>query len=150
MASPLSPTDHDTIAGVIFPILPEHVARFFDCRKRVFVKYVGREALPTKLKLGSKLFFYQSRSNKCIVGEARIVDMTIDTAEEVTRKYPDDLFLTAEELEDYVGNRKNKRMLVLVLKDIRKYATPIRLDKGPAMSGRYMTKAALESLRATQ
>ena len=137
----------DTV-GIIFPVLPEHIHRFFERRKRVFVKFLAREIIPPKLQVGSKLFFYQSRSNKEVVGEARIVEIGNGTVEEVHARFDCDLFLTPTELEEYAGNRKAKRMLFFVLEDAKKYAVPLRLNKSVTMAGQYMTKKMLKNLRS--
>mgnify|MGYP001077015786 CR=1 FL=1 len=142
--------DQKDIIGIIFPVLPEHLHRFFERKKRVFVKFVAREDAHRSLQSGSKLFFYESRSNKEIVGEARIVDITSGMVEEVLAIYGEDLFLTRIELEEYAGDRKAKRMLVLVLGDVKKYAIPLRLDKSVTMAGQYMTKSMYDDLRAKQ
>jgi len=139
----------DTI-GIIFPVLPEHLHRFFERQKRVFVKFVGREVVPRSLQSGSRLFFYESRSNKEIVGEAKIVEITSGTIEEALAKYGEDLFLTRIELEDYAGDRKTKRMLALVLEDVKKYTVPLRPNKSVTMAGQYMTKSMYDDLRAKQ
>lgn len=130
--------DDRHIVGIIYPLIPQHICRFFEDRKKVFVKFVG--GFPRKLQSGSTLFFYESRSNKEVVGEARIVEIGSGTVEEVLARFGMDLFLTRNELEEYAGNRKSKRMLVLSLRDIRKYAVPLRLEKSVTMAGQYMTK----------
>jgi len=141
-------SDEDTL-GLIFPILPHHLRRFFEDQKKVFVKFVGRGLSPRKLQSSSRLFFYESGSNKEIVGEARIIEMTTGIAEEVLTKYGKDLFLTPNELEVYVGDRKAQRMLVLILKDAKRYQVPLRVHKGLTMAGQYMTRAMYQKLSAT-
>lgn len=137
----------DTV-GVIFPILAHHLRRIFDDQKRVFVKFIGRELSPGRLHSGSRLFFYQSGSSKEVVGEARIVGIAAGTVEEVLAKHGKDLFLTPTELETYAGNRKAKRMLILILEDAKRYQVPLKLDKGLTMAGQYMTKTMYDDLRA--
>jgi hypothetical protein len=139
--------DANDYVGVMFPILPEHCQRFFEGRKTVFVKYMSRESLPRRLHSGSRLFLYQSRNNREIVGEARIVEMASATLEEVLARFGDDVFLTRTELEEYSGTRKGKRMLVLVLEEARKYASSLKLDKSITMAGQYMTKKTLRELK---
>jgi len=144
----MGPKDGKDVLGIIFPVLPEHLRRFFEGKKRVFVKFVGN--VPLWLQSGSKLFFYESRSDKEVVGEARIVEIGAGTVEEVLAEYGEDLFPTRIELEEYAGDRKAKRMLVLVLGDVKKYAIPLRLDKSVTMAGQYMTKSMYDDLRAKQ
>lgn len=114
--------------------------------KKIFVKFVGRA--PKMLQPGAKLFFYESRSKKEIVGEARITELSYGTVGEVVEKYANDLFLTRKELEEYAGDRRGKRMLVLRLSNARKYSLPLRMDKPVTMAGQYMTKRMYNGLRA--
>jgi len=141
-------TAEDEIVGVIFPILPHHLQRFLKERKKVFVKYLCQDVPPEKLLVGSKLFFYQSRSNKEIVGEARIGQISDGTVEEVLAKFGNDLFLTRNELELYAGNRIRKRMLVLVLEEVKHYTAPLKLGRSVTMAGQYMTRNMLSNLKA--
>lgn len=136
--------EDNEVLGIVYPMLGHHIQRFFEEQKKVFVKFVGRE--PQRLRSGCKLFFYESRSNKEVVGEGRIVQIYNETIDEVHAKFGDDLFLTWTELEEYAGNRKTKRVLVLVLKDIRRYRIPLRLDKSVTMAGRYMTRRMQDNL----
>jgi hypothetical protein len=63
-------------------------------------------------------------------------------------RFGDDVFLTRTELENYSGNRKGKRMLVLVLEGTRRYASPLKLGKSITMAGQYMTKRMLRELKS--
>lgn len=144
----MAPTDQCDTIGIIFPISEDHVERFFNGKKSVFVKFFGRDTIPERLQKGSRLFFYQSRSKKEVVGEAMIADVTSGRIEEMFVRYGDDLFLTRSELQEYAGTRKAKSMLVLVLQKVRRYTVPLRLDKSVTMAGQYMTKKMLENLRA--
>jgi len=143
----LTSSGHDDTYGIIFPILPHHLQRFFVGRKKVFAKYFGNERIPVRLRVGSRLFFYESGGNKQVVGEARIVGIESGTHAEVLTRYGDDLFLTPVEFEAYARDRRAKRMLVLVLEDVKKYAVPLRLNKGLTMAGQYMTREILGELR---
>jgi hypothetical protein len=134
------------IIGIIFPLLSSHIQRFFDEDKKVFVKFFAQENLPLRLRKGSKLFFYESRSNRQIVGEATIVEVGAATAEDAIARFGDDLFLAKEELERYVGVRKKKRMLILVVDRPKRYRNALRLEKPITMTGQYMTKNMHESL----
>jgi hypothetical protein len=126
--------------GIIFPLLPKHVERFLNEGKTVFVKFFGKERIPLRLRPGSKLFLYESRGNKEIVGEARITRVESVRASDVVAKYGARLFLEQLEFEEYVGNRGDKTMLALVLRDVRRYAIPLSLKKSVTMAGRYMTR----------
>lgn len=110
------------VIGIIFPILPDHVKRLLLDRKKIFVKFVSKDL--RRLRIGGKLFLYESRGTRTIVGEAEIEDIARATAAEVVSKYGHDLFLTTDELEKYVGNRTEKRMLVLAKKGAKISCSP--------------------------
>ncbi len=126
--------------GIIFPLLPKHAERFLNEGKTVFVKFFGKERITLRLRPGSKLFLYESQRNKEIVGEARIIRLESVRASDAVSMYGARLFLTQLEFEEYVGNRRDKTMLALVLGDVRRYAVPLSLDKSVTMAGRYMTR----------
>jgi len=130
--------EQDEIVGIVFSLSQEHIRRFFDEGKTVFVKFAASQ--PTHLNIGSRLFFYQSKSRKEIVGEARIIKISSDMPDTVLATYGDQLFLTPNELREYVGERSSKKMLVLVLDKVKRYSVPIKLVKPLTMAGQYMTK----------
>jgi hypothetical protein len=136
----------DTILGIIFPLSREHIERFFEGHKTVFVKFYGSHSVPTRLRRGSKLFFYQSRGGKEIVGEAKIIEISSGTFDDVWKKFAERLFLTRNELEAYVGNRRNSPMTVLVLSKVKKYSSPVTLPHSLTMAGEYMTKQMYDRL----
>lgn len=137
------------IVGIVFPFLPLHVPRFFENGKTVFVKFFGKETVPLRLRSGHKLFFYESGGRKVIVGEATIAQVTGERADQVfTRFGEDELFLGRSELQDYIGDRGTRRVLVLVVKDAKSYTIPLRLKKSVTMAGCYMTKKMYDDLTA--
>jgi len=137
------------IVGMIFPLLPTHARRFFEEGKTVFVKFYGKQTSPKSLSMGDTLFFYESKGNKEIVGEVRIVEVDQGTPSEILTKHGDRLFLMADEFEEYVGERKGRKMLVLVVKAARKYANPLKLGKSVTMAGQYMTRELYDQLKAS-
>ena len=143
----LSKDDSSQVVGIIFSVLPQHARRFFDEGKTVFVKFFGRERIPLKLQRGHRIFFYEPRGNKEIVGEARIVSIDTVPAAEVFSVFGDRLFLTQSELQDYAGQRKDRKMLTLVLEDARRYSLPLKLGKSVTMAGRYMTREMYKQIR---
>jgi len=138
--------DQKDIIGIIFPLLRSHVQRFLEGRKKVFVKFCCRETAPVRSQLGSRLFFYESRGSKEIVGEARISEVSSGTIEEVLSRFGDNLFLTRDELEEYARGRRAKKMLVLVAENAKRYTSPLKLNEGITMAGRYMRRELWRSL----
>jgi hypothetical protein len=140
----------DVILGIIFPLSQEHIERFFEGHRTVFVKFYGRQRVPTRLRRGSRLFFYRTGGRKEIVGEAKIVEINSGAFDDVWNRFADGLFLTRNELEAYVGKRRDSQMTVLVLDEVREYQAPIILQHPLTMAGQYMTKEMYDRLRATR
>jgi hypothetical protein len=133
--------------GIIFPFFPKHLERLLNQHKTVFVKFFGRERIPVNLHPGSKLFLYESKGDKEIMGEAKILRVESLRASDVISVYGERLFLTQSEFDEYVGNRRDKRILVLVLEDAKRYAVPLKLNRSVTMAGRYMTSKMYKDLR---
>jgi len=136
------------IVGVTYPIPKQFVDRFFKEGKDVFVKPA---TVWKQLKPGMKFVFYQSREDTGFVGEARIKNVKlIDDPMKVFELYGDRVFLTKEELKEYVksqerwksfrsrGREKKKRWLVIELEDIRKYDKPVKPKRFVPVGGQYL------------
>jgi hypothetical protein len=137
----------DEIIGIVFPLLPQHTMRLLEEGKKVFVKYFGRDNAPTRLKSGHRLFLYESKGTRRIVGEAKIREIRRGTAAEIWSTFGNDLFLNKQEFDAYVGERKQRSMLVLVIGSPLRYADPLSRDKPLTMAGEYMTKQAYDRLK---
>jgi len=136
----------DEFLGVIFPLSHSHIEQFLANGKNVFVKYCGKSTIPRHIDNGSKLYFYESKSAKHIVGEAKIIKITQCTIDEVIEKFSDRLFLTRDELNAYANGRRTKMMLVLTLEKMKRYSAPLPLDKSLTMAGQYMTKSLYQRI----
>ncbi|MGA2625738.1 MAG: DUF365 domain-containing protein [Candidatus Bathyarchaeia archaeon] len=141
----MSEKENNEIVGVIYPLTQDHIERFFR-GKTVFVKFLSRGIVPPGLRRGSKLLFYMTGGSKEVLGEARIMDIASATSQDVLENYRDRLFLTATELEDYVGERRHKPMLVLTISDVKRYRPPRILSKYITMAGQNVTKQWYENL----
>jgi len=133
------------IIGVAFPIPKRFMDRFFKDGKDVFIKPA---TVWKELKPGMKFVFYQSHEDTGFVGEAKIKDIKlIDDPMKVFEMYGDRLFLTKEELKEYVKSqerwgrkkeRKRKKWLVIELEDIRKYDEPVKPKRFVPVGGQYL------------
>jgi len=133
------------IIGVAFPIPKQFMDRFFKEGKNVFIKPA---TIFKELKPGMKFVFYQSHEDTGFVGEAKIKEIKlIDDPIKVFEMYGDRVFLTKEELKEYVrsqgrwsrkGSKKRKRWLVIELEDIRKYDKPIKPKRFVPVGGQYI------------
>ena len=136
------------IVGATFPIPKRFMNRFFEKGKNVFIKPA---TLWKNLRPGMKLVFYQSHEDTGFVGEAKIKDIKlIDDPMKVFEMYGDRVFLTKEELEEYVksqerwksfrsrGREKKKRWLDIELESIRKYDEPTKPKRFVPVGGQYV------------
>ncbi|RLI85878.1 MAG: hypothetical protein DRP01_05290 [Archaeoglobales archaeon] len=135
------------IVGVTFPIPKQFMDRFFKEDKNVFVKPA---TVWKELKPRMKFVFYQSREDQGFVGEAKIKEIKlIDDPMKVFEIYGNRVFLTKEELKDYVKSqerwgrkteKKKKKWLVIELEDIRKYDKPIKPKRFVPVGGQYIRR----------
>ncbi len=136
------------IVGVAFPIPKQFVDRFFKEGKDVFIKPA---TVFKELKPQMKFVFYQSRKDTGFVGEAKIKEIKlIDDPMKVFEMYEDRVFLTKEELREYVRSQgrwrhvksrgivKKKRWLVIELEDIKKYDKPVKPKRFVPVGGQYI------------
>ena len=146
-----SEKNKDKYVGIIYPVPSNLVSRFFDQGKNVFVKYLPKVGYH-HLKVGNKILFYASRQIKKIVGEGTIQRLELLKPVEALEKYRENLFLSEEELEEYRHRRSNrpptKKLLVLVIQNLRKYSRPVEPEKFITMTGRRITKKEYNALRA--
>ena len=129
------------IVGVTYPIPKQYMDRFFKQGKDVFVKPA---TVWKELKPGMKFVFYQSREDQGFVGEAKIKEIKlIDDPMKVFEMYGDRVFLTKEELKEYVKSqerwgRKKKKWLVIELEDVKRYDKPIKPKRFVPVGGQYI------------
>ena len=133
----------NNMIGFIMPLHKKCINRIFNDNKDILVKFTTNEPSPKTMRLrpGHKIFMYKTGGDKQIVGEALIREINFLTLKEITLQHFERLFITKNELENYVGYRKNKKMLVITLRDIKKYDDPICLKNPVTMTGLYVTKS---------
>lgn len=141
------------IIGVTFPIPKSYVSRFFDHGKSVFIKpaITFKKIIP-----GLKFIFYQSQEDTGYVGDAIIKKITLaEDPFSFFNTYHNDVFLTREELENYIEqidkwkeirsssapkkkrSPKRKKWVAIELESIRKYNVP-RKTKFVPVGGKYL------------
>ena len=129
------------ILGAIFPV-PESIAnRILDEKKKVFAKFTKMN----RLQPGHKILFYTSHGINGIIGEATIKSVEFLKPADVLKKYHTELFLTSKEFEKYIRERWSEKglpkMLVIRLKNHKKYKSPIKPKTMVTFSGRYLTQS---------
>ena len=131
----------EVIIGMVFPILPKHVERIF-AGSNVFCRFLNIKSLKgIKIKEGDAFFIYQTQSKKEIVGEAKIKKIEMLTFYKLIKKYEEkNLFAPINDLKIYSKGRKNKEMLIIKLKDIKKYKKPKKFLSKMTLSGGYIRK----------
>ena len=95
-----------------------------------------------------KFVFYQSRENTGFIGEAKIKNVQLlDDPMKVFEIYGDRVFLTKEELREYIksqerwgrkGSKKKRPWMVIELEDIRKYDEPIKPKRFVPVGGQHI------------
>ncbi len=138
-----------SIQGVIYALPKYMIDRIFDEGRDVYVKYLSKEpSKKSKIKLykGMKLYFYASQHNKSILGEATINDILFLNKNELRRNLMNRLILDTNELTDYCSGREEKKMLALIIKNLKKYNKPICLKQPVNMGGLYITDYNKEAL----
>jgi len=135
------------IVGVAYPIPKQFMNRFFK-GKDVFVKPA---TVWKQLKPGMKFVFYQSHENTGFVGEAKIKRVVLsEDPMEFYETYGDRIFLTKEELKEYIKSQerwksfrsreqqKKKLWMAIELEDIKKYDKPIKPKRFVPVGGQYL------------
>ena len=137
------------IYGVIQALPKEIINRFFDNDNLIYIKYLPKgPTKKSKIRLisGMKFFFYQSKSNNVLVGEAIIKKIFYFKYEEIPGFILRNLMLNKSELEDYSKNRKEKRALFLEFSKIHKYTKKVFIKKPVNMGGIYLTTNNIKSV----
>jgi hypothetical protein len=137
----------DKIEGLILPISKEILENLEKREKAIFFKFMPHQTIPEKLNVGSKLFFYLSKSGKIIVGEAKINRIELMIPKKTLEKYKSELLVKPSEFRKYVGSRINKNLLVLSIKDIKIYNQKVQLNYFVTMGGKYLSTKEYKSWR---
>lgn len=132
----------ETIIGIIFPFPEKLISRIFNDGKYIFTKFTTHPPSDESVKIrsGNKLFFYKSRADKTVVGEAIIKKIEFLLPEVAMKKYKEKLITPPEEMAEYVRGRDTKKMLVLELCNIIKYSHPVIMRTPVTMAGQYVTE----------
>lgn len=142
------------IIGVAFPIQKRYTDRFFVMGKTVFIKPA---TIFSHLKEGLSFYIYQSREDTGFLGEAKIKKIVF-SKDPFTffQIYGDKIFLTRQELSDYIEmgkkwklntkNPKERNWIAVELDNIIKYEKIVKTENFVPVSGRYMTEDEKEEI----
>jgi hypothetical protein len=135
--------------GFIVPLQKEIIDYLFENEDRdIFIKYPTHTITKkTRLKfgVGTTLIFYQSRSNKVIVGDATISSMEYMITSSALKKYPKEIGIPTDHLLEYSKGREQKKALVFHLSGKRRYVKPIPIRENITMAGLYITPSQLDA-----
>ncbi len=138
------------IIGVTFPIPKSFIPRFFEGGKTVFIKPA---TIFKELQPGMKFVFYQSREDTGYIGEAIIKNITIaDDPFYFFEIYPDNIYLSKNDLQDYIeinkkwkmkrprrkSKTRSRKWIAIELESIHKYDAPIKPKHFIPVSGKYI------------
>ncbi|MBP2046741.1 DUF365 domain-containing protein [Methanobacterium aggregans] len=120
------------IKGVSHPIPTEYAERIYNNGKTVFVSksHLG------KVEKGDKFIIYESHGAKAYTGWADIISIQKMKTAAITRKYKNQLMITAEELKKYAKNRTE--MNVIEFENFQKFKKPVTPKRFVAVSGKYL------------
>ncbi|MEM0268770.1 MAG: DUF365 domain-containing protein [Candidatus Korarchaeum sp.] len=128
-----------SVIGAIFPIPSRLLDRIFKEGRNVFLK---PPTIYRELREGSKILFYASGELREIVGEGTAERLELLRPDEAVRKYGGKLFLDPEEVSDYLrGKRRASKVLVIVLKDLRRYKKGYKPKRFVTVAGKKLTEA---------
>jgi hypothetical protein len=120
------------IKGVSHPIPTEYAERIYKNGKTVFV---GKSHLG-KVEKGDKFIIYESHGAKAYTGWADIVSIQKMKPAAITKKYKNQLMITAEELKEYTKNKP--KMNVIEFENFQKFKKPVVPKRFVAVSGKYI------------
>ena len=132
------------VIGAIFP-LPSHLLdRIFKEGRNVFLK---PPTVYKDLGKGSKILFYASGEIREIIGEGTAEKVELLRPEEAVKKYGKKLFLDPDEVSEYLrGKRRASKVLVIVLKDLRRYRRGYKPKRFITVAGKRLTDAEYKEI----
>lgn len=120
------------IVGVSHPIPTEYAERIYNNEKTVFV---GKSHLG-KVEKGDKFIIYESHGARAYTGWADIISIQKMKPGTITRKYKNQLMITAEELQEYAKNRTE--MNVIEFENFQKFKKPVVPKRFVTVAGKYI------------
>lgn len=132
--------------GLILSVCKEDLEKIDDIPESfVFIKIQPHESLPL-FDENSKLILYVSHGNKTLKGEGLIHKSELLPAYLAIRKYKNQTLFDSETLNDYVGARKEKKSLVLSVRNYKDFPEPIQIKFHLTMTGKLLSKEEYISL----
>jgi hypothetical protein len=136
------------LLGVAYPLPKNILDRLFKIKKPIFVKFLPREiGKKSKSKISSmeRMYFYESASERRIVGLGKIKKIESFTLSDIPKEYFHSLILNKNELKHYSKGRESKKMVLFHLESIKRFMNPLILIKPITMAGIYLYPEHIES-----
>jgi len=131
------------IVGLILPLTKEMAESMERKKSFVFPKFMGQEKIPKEISKGKILLFYLSGN---IIGEGKIKKVELIKAKNILGKYQKNLLATKEDFEDYIKDRKDKKMVVFFVNLSELYKHEKSVFFPVPMSGRYIKEREYKNL----
>jgi predicted transcriptional regulator len=125
-------------SAVIYPVSYDILKSLKDFPKSfIFVKFTIHQILP-KFKEKANLFIYESHNQGKIIGRGNIISTELLTEDEILNKHSSELLIPRKVLRDYVGDRKEKRLLTIGVSNFKLFDKPIFSPFKITMVGRFL------------
>jgi len=140
----------EEIVGMIIPIPSYLLERIFKEKKNKIIKVA---TIFKQIKPGSKVLFYSSHETHAVVGEGTVETCEIVSATDLSKKFSKfdgNLFITKEELKNYLSQRRRNKFLIISLKGIKQYKKPVKLKRFVPMAGQYLKQSLYREIISKQ
>lgn len=140
----------EEIVGMIIPIPSYLLKRIFKEKKNKIVKVA---TIFKQIKPGFKVLFYSSHETHAVVGEGTVETCQIVSATDLNKKFSKfdgNLFITKEELKNYLSQRRKSKFLVISLRGVKQYVRPVKLKRFVPMAGQYLKQSLYEKIISKQ
>lgn len=132
------------VVGLILPLTREMAKSMERKKSFVFPKFMGQEKIPKEMRKGKIILFYCSGN---IIGEGKIKKIELIKARDLLKKHQKDLLATKEDFENYIKDRKDKKMVVFYIGLSKIYEHEKSVFFPVPMSGRYIKEREYKSLK---
>jgi len=139
----------DSLLGVIYPVpagMPKHM---FLPGKNIFVKYPAQrlnKKSKMRLTAGMKIYFYESKSGKVVVGESIISQLTFLPFSALSDEQKKGSMIPISDLNQYAAGREDRTLIVMRLEGTKQYKKPLAVQVPVNMAGRYVSEQNISEI----
>ena len=135
----------------ILPLAQELLERLYSAEKDVILKFLPKESMGTRFQQGTIIVFYQTRSQRKLIGESVVQEATMLNPRAVHSRFGDSVLLSEQELALYVNRyplREDKRILAIRVGGMKRYSPPVIWPNPMTMVGCFLNPEKYRSLIA--